>query len=186
MPAVPEAISQAGGSAPLDAVAAAASGLEASETPQDQPDAIEAANSVEPAAEEPLIEIWRPHRQQHSRRPEARTRKSPLNGTQERRPEVAPPPPQSRSRKTRRRARRLLGNRRPAPELEMRCWRKIKPDPARKAFKGRHKDSGGRGAGEPGQRFEVIAAGGRGGQARGNPDERKEGGGERFAVRRSG
>ena len=67
-------------STPLDAAKAAANELETSQAPQAQPDAIGAANSVETAAaEEPLIEIWRPHRQQHPRRPpEARARKKPF------------------------------------------------------------------------------------------------------------
>jgi ATP-dependent RNA helicase SUPV3L1/SUV3 len=184
MPAVPEAISQAGGSAPLDAVAAAASGLEASETPQDQPDATEAANSVEPAAEEPLIEIWRPHRQQHSRRPEARTRKKPFErharasagGCAATTPEPVAQDAAPRE--------AVVGQPPASSGTGDAVLAQDQAGSPRKAFKGRHKDSGDRGAGEPGQRFGGHR--GRrqgGGQARGNPGERKEGGGERFAVK---
>ena len=75
---VPEAVPPPCGSAPLNAPEEAAGGLVTSEALHSQPDATGPANSEAAAVEEPLIEIWRPHRQQHPRRPEARSRKKPF------------------------------------------------------------------------------------------------------------
>jgi ATP-dependent RNA helicase SUPV3L1/SUV3 len=153
---VPELGPLPGEPAPLDAAVAAASGLETCQAPQTQADAIEASNPTETAAaDETLIEIWRPHRQQqHPRRPpEARTRKKPFE-RRDRTPAagVAATAPETAVQET------------PPPETVA----GVQPDwtgtkiaaPAQdqttsppSAFKGRHRESGGRGGSEQKPRF---------------------------------
>jgi ATP-dependent RNA helicase SUPV3L1/SUV3 len=179
---VPGAISQACWSAPVD-LAEDASGLGTSEAPIDQPDANEAANSVDAAPEEPPIEIWRPHRQHHPRRPEARTQKKPFErrdrapagacaATAETAAQVAPP------------REPVAGEPADSSGTGAAALAQDQTGAPPQSFKGRHKDSGERGAGEQRPRFGSHRGRGQaGGPARGDTDQRKEGRGERFAAK---
>ena len=130
----PEAIAPPCCSLPMDEKSAA-SGLAASVAAPVEPDASEAPAPAAPVeAEVALIEIWRPFRQPHSRRPEAKAqRKKPFERQARRQREPTPPPFWKKPRQRRHRPRRQPGNRRPAPEPEKPCRRRVRPDRRAKA-----------------------------------------------------
>jgi ATP-dependent RNA helicase SUPV3L1/SUV3 len=166
---------------PLDAVEAAASELATSEA---RPDTTEAANSVEVAAEELLIEIWRPHRQQQHRRPEARARKRPFE-RHDRAPagSCAAAAPEGAAQDAPPRE-TVAGEPPDGTGTGEAALAQDQTGAPPKAFKGRYKDRGDRGAGEQRPRFgDHRGRRQAGGQTRAGAEEHKEGHGERFVDR---
>ena len=181
-PPLPEALAPPCGSATLEGAETVKSESAASEDMQLHPETAEAAPSL--AAEETLIEIWRPHRQQHARRLEPRPQKK------------------SFERHARAPARGIVAAPEPAAQVAPPCEAaagetqdSAKPGKTRqahgqtatppKAFEARHKRGGEPGSGDQRPRF-----GGQRGrkpagtQPRGATDEHKEGRGERVSVRK--
>jgi ATP-dependent RNA helicase SUPV3L1/SUV3 len=152
---MPEPVSPPCESTPLDAAKAAANELETNQAPQAQPDAIGAANSVEAAAaEEPLIEIWRPHRQQHPRRPpEARTRKKPFE-RRDRAPAAGVPATAPEAAAQEAPPRETVAGEPPdSAGAGIAALAQDQTASPPRTFKGRHKVSGERGEGEQKPRF---------------------------------
>jgi ATP-dependent RNA helicase SUPV3L1/SUV3 len=180
----PEAAAPPGGHVPPEAAEAAPSDLATSEAVEAQPDSTEEVSSVEtPMAEELLIEIWRPHRSQPHRRPEARARKKTFvrrggapAGASAAGPETAAkdtPPGET------------VAGEPPGVagtgEAALADHQSGSPQPA---FKDRHRRGGERGGSDQRPRFGGHRRPGQAAeQNRGRPDERQTGRGERIDRR---
>ena len=175
----PEAIAPPCCSPPVEENAAE-SGPAASVAAPAEPDASEAPASAAPVeAEIAIIEIWRPFRQPHSRRPEAKAQRKKAFERQSRPPAVlekaAPEAPSAET----------AAGETPASAGTGEALQAQSPaGPPRKSFEAGHKPGGERSGGQPRPRFKDQHGRNRPGeQNRGGPDERREGRGERLAVR---